>query len=137
MLNQYIQTNFNGLFDVCYPSDLLKVVSTLRVVLVNKPEHMVLVHLPGDGLQVVGLAQLVPPLCLRVLHDLLLLHPHDPPPQLLLVDAAVPVQVDLVADEPEPPLTLLRCEVVKILSLVISQERLMIILIVTLIMWLI
>ena len=112
---------------------LLEVVSALWLALVNEAEDVCLVILPGDGLPV-PLPHLVPPLRLRVLQDLLLLHPPDPPPELLLADAAVPVQVDLVADDAEPPLTLLGAELVEVLGLVLAQESLVIILVISLLL---
>ena len=112
---------------------LLEVVSALWLALVNEAEDVCLVILPGDGLPV-PLPHLVPPLRLRVLQDLLLLHPPDPPPELLLADAAVPVQVDLVADDAEPPLTLLGAELVEVLGLVLAQESLVVILVISLLL---
>ena len=112
---------------------LLEVVSALWLALVNEAEDVCLVILPGDGLPV-PLPHLVPPLRLRVLKDLLLLHPPDPPPELLLADAAVPVQVDLVADDAEPPLAFLGAELVEVLGLVLAQESLVIILVISLLL---
>ena len=112
---------------------LLEVVSALWLALVNEAEDVCLVILPGDGLPV-PLPHLVPPLRLRVLQDLLLLHPPDPPPELLLADAAVPVQVDLVADDAEPPLAFLGAELVEVLGLVLAQESLVIILVISLLL---
>ena len=112
---------------------LLEVVSALWLAVVNEAEDVCLVILPGDGLPVPP-PPLVPPLRLRVLQDLLLLHPPDPPPELLLADAAVPVQVDLVADDAEPPLTLLGAELVEVLCLVLAQESLVVILVISLLL---
>ena len=112
---------------------LLEVVSALWLALVNEAEDVCLVILPGDGLPV-PLPHLVPPLRLRVLQDLLLLHPPDPPPELLLADAAVPVQVDLVADDAEPPLAFRGAELVEVLGLVLAQESLVIILVISLLL---
>ena len=106
-----------------------EIVASLRFVLLDEAEDVLPVLLPADERLVGAFPQLVLPLLLCVLQYLLLLDVSDPPPELLLADHSVPVDINLVTQQAETSLRLLWAQTIEIFGLV-PEESVMIVFIV-------